>query len=353
MIKIQNIKTELDIINSNIKINNILKQVISADIETSKRYYESRYNNLPETEKDNITNNFDEIVQLDPTQNKKYLKWISNLILSNKVLKSDYYKIPELLQKFDKLVLKKQIPVPDNQITRYKSIPELYQKLQEYEEVDIRSPKELKEDIYQNTLFFEGNKFNIYIPTSYEESCKLGSGTNWCTATGNTRKHYDYYSKQGNLYIFINKSNPKEKYQLFLEGNKEFKDLNDKEIENINMFREDKVIMEWLKNNLDNNLKLRYNFSWKDMGYPEIWEDDLDLFNSKITNLGNLKEIGGFAHFEDSNIEDLGNLKEIKGDAHFNNSNIEDLGNLKEIKGEIHWGNRTDLKEQWEKRQTK
>ncbi|OQY76160.1 MAG: hypothetical protein B6D44_00100, partial [Ignavibacteriales bacterium UTCHB2] len=61
MIKIQNIKTELDIINSRYRIQNILKQVISADIETSKRYYDQRYNSLPETEKDNITNNFDEI----------------------------------------------------------------------------------------------------------------------------------------------------------------------------------------------------------------------------------------------------------------------------------------------------
>ena len=52
----------------------------------------------------------------------------------------------------------------------------------------------------------------------YGTSCELGSGTEWCTATGRTRKHFDDYIAKGPLFIFI-KPGSDEKYQFSYEDN--------------------------------------------------------------------------------------------------------------------------------------
>jgi len=70
----------------------------------------------------------------------------------------------------------------------------------------------------------------------YGVSCELGSGTAWCTATGNTRDHFDSYINSGPLFIFI-KPGSDEKYQFSYERNS-FYDKNDQQIKEntINLF---------------------------------------------------------------------------------------------------------------------
>lgn len=66
----------------------------------------------------------------------------------------------------------------------------------------------------------------------YATSCKLGSGTQWCTATNKTREHFDGYTKgegtttADDLYIAISKTDKKEKYQFHYADNW-FMDRND------------------------------------------------------------------------------------------------------------------------------
>ena len=62
-----------------------------------------------------------------------------------------------------------------------------------------------------------------------------------------------------------------------------------------------------------------------------------DFSNSKVTNLGNLQSIGGFAYFNNSQVTNLGNLQSIGGDAYFNNSQVTNLGNLQSIGGKIYY----------------
>lgn len=73
---------------------------------------------------------------------------------------------------------------------------------------------------------FSGEGWDIYIPKTYAASCKLGSGTSWCTATTESDYYYNNYTNQGPLYILINKSNPEEKYQFHFES-KQFMDRDD------------------------------------------------------------------------------------------------------------------------------
>ena len=63
----------------------------------------------------------------------------------------------------------------------------------------------------------------------YGASCELGSGTAWCTATGQTDTWFKDYIKDGPIYVIINKSDPKDKYQFHYESN-QFMDKNDLDI---------------------------------------------------------------------------------------------------------------------------
>lgn len=55
----------------------------------------------------------------------------------------------------------------------------------------------------------------IYHPTTQEESCHIGRGTQWCTAA-NSGNMFDEYNKLGSMYIIVptHRQYPKEKYQL-------------------------------------------------------------------------------------------------------------------------------------------
>ena len=77
---------------------------------------------------------------------------------------------------------------------------------------------------------YEGSRWVIYIPKTYEASCKLGQGTQWCTATTASDTYYKQYSAQGPLYILINKLDPEEKYQFHFESG-QFMDSSDRRID--------------------------------------------------------------------------------------------------------------------------
>lgn len=89
-----------------------------------------------------------------------------------------------------------------------------------------------KSDKYSKFKIGEVDGFAVYkIPQGsdnlYNVSCELGSGTEWCTATGKTSDHFDRHISQGSLYIFDNGKG--EKYQFHYENN-EFMDKNNDSI---------------------------------------------------------------------------------------------------------------------------
>ena len=91
-----------------------------------------------------------------------------------------------------------------------------------------------KSDKYNEFKLAEVNGFDIYkIPKGrkdlYNASCELGSGTQWCTATGRTSSYYEQYIESGDLYVIISKSDPKEKYQFHYATNS-FMDKTDMSI---------------------------------------------------------------------------------------------------------------------------
>ena len=78
-------------------------------------------------------------------------------------------------------------------------------------------------DGYEICKFPKGSK------DLYGASCELGAGTDWCTATGNTDTWFLDYISKGDIYVIINKSNPKDKYQFHYESD-QFMDPDDIDI---------------------------------------------------------------------------------------------------------------------------
>jgi hypothetical protein len=194
-----------------------MKKYISFILENKKTdiniVYNKYYNNIDR-------NVFEKIISTDPTSlinNKlyvgKYSKWLLNLFIKGDLKLEDLYKATEYLSIFDRLVLKNSISKKD--INNYNSLSDLFKTISQFKQEDLMSNKELKDDC----LVEEFENFKLYIPKTYKDSCILGKGTEWCTATEKTDKWYRKYHKPGKeLLIFISKLNPKEKIQkLFRE----------------------------------------------------------------------------------------------------------------------------------------
>jgi hypothetical protein len=178
---------------------------------------------------------FKEIV--DAVGNKSaYATWLVKKVADGLIKGEDIYKYKDYFMVFDRQ--KRKYPKQD--INQYKTQQDLdtFVKtsidLKKTEEEDPSQRKGVsKEDKYKQFYIGSVEGFNVYkIPQNREDlygtSCELGSGTQWCTATGKTRAHYDTYTKQGPLYIFI-KPGSDEKYQFHYES-KQFMDKNDRPV---------------------------------------------------------------------------------------------------------------------------
>jgi hypothetical protein len=70
-----------------------------------------------------------------------------------------------------------------------------------------------------------------------------------------------------------------------------------------------------------------------EMGLIEHYDDDLwlDLGDTPIESLGNLKYVGGYLFLHNTPIESLGNLKYVDGGLILSNTSIKNLGNLEKV----------------------
>lgn len=62
-----------------------------------------------------------------------------------------------------------------------------------------------KENMFEK--IHEDDEWLLLQPLSYEASLKYGASTKWCTASRDTRQHYNDYTKRGILIYCINKTN--------------------------------------------------------------------------------------------------------------------------------------------------
>ena len=204
------------------------------------------YNNLQNWDRQELL----KFLAKDPTWNNnkehgQYSKWILDKLNRNLLNSSHLGHLNDTLKRFEDN--KKNLKNKD--INKFKSIQEIdaylnddnsYNELSHSQIVRQHRRDKQKADLDNEAkLIYEDSNWEIWIPKTYAASCKLGRGSRWCTASTETSSYFDRYSKDGNLYIILNKYNEKEKYQFHIESDS-YMDINDEEIDLFDLSEEEK-----------------------------------------------------------------------------------------------------------------
>ena len=180
---------------------------------------------------------------LDAAQkDSAFATWLTSRVAGTKkakpiIKKEDIYKYKTYLDTFKRN--KREYPLKDiNMVKDQNALDDFIKKsreIQDREGEDISQQKGIsKAEKYTKLKLGEVDGYEIFkFPKGSKElygaSCELGSGTDWCTATGRTDSFFQDYISQGDIYVIISKSDPKEKYQFHYETG-QFMDSGDRDI---------------------------------------------------------------------------------------------------------------------------
>ena len=101
--------------------------------------------------------------------------------------------------------------------------------------------------------------------------------------------------------------------------------------------------------NVDLESLIGRNKAWYELlrllnGKPFTFDDDLNLYNSYITSLGNLQSVNGYLNlFGCDQLTSLGNLQSVGGHLHITRTPIskkyseEEIRQMVDVKGEIYF----------------
>lgn len=173
------------------------------------------------------------LLDSDPTQNKKYFKWIIEGYIAG-----GNHLLEDLLAHMN-MSLRKLISLRDRKLVTldlssycglfgYNGRSGLFDVLDRFgHDLPTTTRKHI---ILQNVnRVYEDDKILVVNPTNVEESIMYGKGTKWCTASTDLEKNmFDKYNKMGKLYVIIPKHPliPNEKFQLHLESESLLNELN-------------------------------------------------------------------------------------------------------------------------------
>jgi hypothetical protein len=250
-----------------------------------------------------------------------YATWLTKQFINKTIKAEDLYKYNTYFKIFDRR--KREYQFQDiNQYKTAEDITKFIQKSVELYDRENNDPSQQKgvsrSDKYKEFYIGSTDGFNVYeLPKGrtdlYGTSCELGSGAEWCTATGKTRIHFDRYITKGPLFIFI-KPGSDEKYQFSYEE-QQFMDKNDNSIISpkfdnsidtniLNLFNF--IISKRPKYRVPLKFKLIHNlesFTKDDLNI----EGDLTLSNTKITSLPDGLTVTGYLDLTNTPITSLPN----------------------------------------------
>lgn len=176
---------------------------------------------------------FGNLLQADPTLNKKYMDWISIQFLQDSIDLNGLTikKVNSFLSFYDRKKVKNALGYAQRDIHFFKT----YQKLEEalipmLGKEEFLTSKEIK----SKALLSSFKNFNAYDLKTFEESRILGKRTPWCTSIN--EDEFDEYTQTSRLIIFESKYDSKFRF-LFDIKSLEFKDQEGKDL-NLNVFFE-------------------------------------------------------------------------------------------------------------------
>jgi len=174
---------------------------------------------------------FTELIELDPTSNYssgkggKYCPWILKQYNAGNITESDYDNLKDALDLFSKQY--KRYPNPD--IGAYKTFEDFLaathavgnRELTEKEKAKLLKKQAHHASDDDKKFLVSEDNWEVWQPLTYAGSISLardgGKKASWCTAYEGNDHYWKRYTSQGPLFIFLNKSDPSEKYQLHLQ----------------------------------------------------------------------------------------------------------------------------------------
>ena len=200
----------------------------------------------------------DTLLRIDPTvvQNSRglfvgrYGVWIGNMYANGSIKLGDIPELKSALITYDKN--KSQLP----QINDCKSLSELIEWVKDLSDdfKPVRKQSDAKENLEK---VYEDNEWVVYVPHSHAAARRGGEGTRWCTASENDY-YYNYYSKQGPLYINIRKSDGA-RFQFHFESS-QFMNADDEPAKLGNIGLSEEIAKFYTK--IDPMFKFRLKFDW-------------------------------------------------------------------------------------------
>ena len=194
----------------------------------------------------------------------RYGVWIGNMYANGSIKLGDIPELKTALVTYDKN--KSQLP----NIKDCKSLLELIEWVKDLSDdfKPVRKQSDAKENLEKA---YEDDEWIVYVPHSHAAARRGGEGTRWCTASENDY-YYNYYSKDGSLYINIRKSDGA-KFQFHF-GTGQFMDANDKSVRLNEIELSEGIVSFYTK--IDTKFKFRLKFDWMDDFYDGFAEVKLN-----------------------------------------------------------------------------
>ena len=204
------------------------KILLEGRVEDAQQYLEKAVGSWPVAEFQNpagvgagtnVEGVLDHFVQNDPSGNNKYLMWMVKMYVNPEERGTSPNDISSLVQRFHNnidrihpaLIMSMDIFDPNSRIVTspknldsYDDFSQIERVLDEIESIQTRKEKEEEAKSGVDKLY-EDDRWLLVRPNTHEGSCYYGAATKWCTSAKDA-KHFDDYSKTGNLFYIIDKS---------------------------------------------------------------------------------------------------------------------------------------------------
>lgn len=158
---------------------------------------------------------FQQIVDCDPTPEKKYASWLLKLYSKSNLKLSELNVVKDSLNTFHSI--KNEISENLRDINRFESLSSFYFAINSWLIKRFSENEKYISHLKNGAdVVFENEDISIFKILSFEGSVHYGSNTSWCTLKLDT---FTSYASKGNLYIVIPKT---EKYQKYFGKKSQF-----------------------------------------------------------------------------------------------------------------------------------
>jgi len=282
-------------------LNFHLKSIRASKIRKETVQYTLREAINYENYKDTIPKeDFEKIIELDPTKDKgyKYAVWLCGIYLKSKKANDTMYlamistyplrtEIFTSLKEYDKIKDSKYMPIKFRNIMNFNSYIDL-ENFIERDAVDVIENVRIETARKQTNIIDETDSYVFVSPKSHASAIYWGEDTTWCTSAQDDSNHYNRYTGSGTIYIFRTKVDETTFYadpsgvgiQIYIPKDRnsvlaECRDMNDKTIYASRLFA---II------NMENKVNQHIRKLWAENCNTDQWEEGTGYLDPEVLN---------------------------------------------------------------------